>query len=429
MKKYNHEYETRMQDYDEELTELDDTEYTMGSGVNLSLKERMMILSRRDRMGRAKPTWYRILIVAVVLLVVMTVVQKNRVVSNKNIAGAEVLDGQIQLTFVGDLSLGGGVETLAEAKSYKSLFRQASVLWEDSSFVFANLETPILRQNTVYGEADKAVTVSAPWTALKVASENGVNVVSAANDHIGDYGRKGMEHTLEALNNYGVQYAGAGANMDEAIEYRLLEEGELTVGFIAFSDVVPKRFAATSDRYGIASSSYTELYRQVLEASKYSDFVVVYVHWGSENSLMVTDEQQQIAHQLIDSGANVVIGTHPQVLQPVETYGDGIIFYSLGAFIGDTIQHDERCTVMVQLNVTEQTGEAEFTLIPMYIEDFRPCLTDNAIYTRRIQNTLVDNLEKYEYTIDEDGRIHITMDLYTPGEKSDVVEVSEDNVA
>lgn len=391
--------------------------YTMGSGNRLSLKNKMTILSRRDRMGRLKPTWYRMLVVLVLLLVVMTVIQRSHIVSNQGVTGVTVGQNEVQFAFVGDISLGEGVAQMAESKGYSSLFYQASKLWENSSLVFANLETPILRQNTVYGQADKTETVSASWTALKVASERGVNVVSVANDHVGDYGRKGIEHTLEALENYGVAYAGAGANLTEAASYKLIETDGVTVGFVSFSDIVPKRFAATGSLYGVNISSYTELYRNVLNASHDSDFVVVYAHWGEENSLTTVEEQQQFAHQLIESGADVVIGTHPKVLQSVELYEDGIIFYSLGTFIDDTIQRDECCSVMVQMNVNKESGAAEFTLIPMRIRDFRPTLTDSGLYIKRIQNALTDDLEKWDYTVDEDGWIHISLDLYTPGEK------------
>lgn len=393
--------------------------YTMGSGNRLSLKNKMTILSRRDRMGRLKPTWYRMLIVLVLLLVVMTVIQRSHIVSNRGITGATVEQNEVQLTFVGDISLGEGVEQVAESKGYSSLFYQASKLWEKSSLVFANLETPILRQNTVYGQADKAETVSASWTALKVASERGVNVVSVANDHVGDYGRKGIEHTLEALENYGVAYAGAGENLTEAASYKLIEADGVTVGFVSFTDVIPKRFTATGSLYGVSTSSFTEPTRNVLNASRYSDFVVVYVHWGEENSLTTAEEQQQLAHQLIESGADVVIGTHPKVLQSVELYEDGIIFYSLGTFIDDTIQRDECCSVMVQLNVNKESGAAEFTLIPMRISDFRPTVTESSLYIKRIQNALTGDLNAGDYTVDEDGWIHISMDLYTPGEKQE----------
>lgn len=401
---------------------------TLGAGCNLTLKERIAILSRRDRMRKMKPTWYRMLIAIVVLGIVMSLAQTHRTrsIMEKVVQGTPVNDSEVQITFVGDISLGRGVETYAAARSYNSLYREARVLWQESSLVFANLECSIIRQNASYSEADKSELISASQTALKVSAENGLNVVSLANDHVADYGRKGVRHTIEALEKYGIGYAGAGANIDEAGDYHLLEADGVTVGFVSFSDVVPKRFAATEDNYGVAPASYSALYRNVMEAAKYSDFVVVYVHWGENDSITVTDEQRQIAHQLIDSGADVVIGTHPQVLQPIESYGDGVIFYSLGNFIYDTIQRDERNTVMVQLNVDQETGAAAFTLIPMHIVDFRPCVTESAIYVAQIHDDLLKELPENAYTVDASGRIQIALQLYTPGEKEPLpVETDE----
>ena len=121
----------------------------------------------------------------------------------------------------------------------------------------------------------------------------------------------------------------------------------------------------------------------------------------------MTDSERKIAHQLIESGADVVIGCHPHVLQPVEFYKNGIIFYSLGNFVFDQGQRPARNTTLLQMNVNRETGAVVFTLIPMHIDEFRPHVTDNSLYLSQIQDVLTESLPEGSYTITESGLIQI----------------------
>ncbi|MBQ9532206.1 MAG: CapA family protein [Eubacterium sp.] len=244
-----------------------------------------------------------------------------------------------------------------------------------------------------------------------------MDAVSLANNHVADFGRDGVRNMIELLQEYDVEYAGAGANRDDAGTYRLLEADGLTVGFVACTEVLPNHFAATNDDYGVCSTGYPNLYENVLEASLYSDFVVVYVHWGNEYDLRITESQREIAQRLIDCGADIVIGSHPHILQEVEQYKNGIIFYSLGNYIFDQALRQSRNTIMLQLNANKTTGEGYFTLIPMRINNFHPYETKNRFYISEIHQSLLKELPIKAYTVLENGRIQIPIKLFTPGDK------------
>ena len=191
---YDEDYDGDYEAYDdyEDYDNLDDYEgYDEEEAPRkLTLKEKIRIVSRRDMMGRALPTWYRILI-AVVVLAGLTLglnFMTRNAYASKQVTGAPVDNNQVQLSFVGDVCLGGDVGTYGETSGYSGLFAQASQLWRDSSLVFANLECTVIRQNTAYYDHPKEVKYAASQTALKVAAEKGVNAVSVANDHVGDYG-------------------------------------------------------------------------------------------------------------------------------------------------------------------------------------------------------------------------------------------------
>lgn len=389
------------------------------SRKKLTLKQRLLILSRKDRMGRAKPTFLRVLIFTAVLIAGMVFLNKAQINSRNSQppTPVPVQENEAQISFVGDVMLGRKVADYGEKESYSELFRDAGVLWKNSSLVFANLENPIIRENETYSHPEgKNVLLSASAEALQFMAEAGVNAVALANNHMGDFGRKGIRHTIEALEACGLPYAGAGGNSDEAGACKVLEADGVTVGFLSCTAVYPEKNAATVDGAGVCTSSYGSLYRNVNEASNDCDLLVVYMHVGGESALSISDAQQRLAHQLIESGANIVIGSNPNILQSIEQYKDGIIFYSLGCFVFDQLTRAVRNTAMVQLNVDKTTGEGCFTVIPMRVNDFHPYETTNGFYVSQIHRALLEDLPESAYSISEDGRIQIPMKLFDPGE-------------
>ncbi len=409
-------------DEDEYYDEEDVEELPPIGEKRLTLKQKMMIVSRRDRMGRLAPRWYRVVAVILVLFIAMEVIalRQSQAWASSTVTATPVAENEVQLSFVGDVSLARYVEVYGESQGYASLFRDSSALWANSTYVFANLECALTRDNTTYyNNTAKAIKLAASVSVAGELADAGINVVSVANDHSVDYGRKGLRHELTALKNAGITYAGGGKGLEAAAQYVLLDCDGVTVAFLAFTDIIPDHFTATADGYGVLTPSYTNFYLQVNRASQEADVVIVYAHWGEDEVVSTTDEQETIAHQLIESGADIVIGSHPHVLQEIEEYQDGIIFYSLGNYIFDQANRSTRNTVMVQLNLNTETGEGEFTLIPMRINNFHACVTDSSYYISQIQSSLLSGLDKSAYTTTSDGRIHISMQLYEPSDESE----------
>ena len=383
----------------------------------LRLRERMMILSRRDRMGKRMPTWYRVLAAVLVLTAVLVVANRARLNRLRNdIPRAEpLLHGTVRLAFAGDVSLGGQVAAFGETQGYDALFTALTPLWQDASLVFASLEGTVLPEDG--GDYPAADTAREPSpvasAALSAAGRAGLNAWSLANDHSLDYGSRGLEATLRAMEELDLQYAGAGENLTAAGSCRVLEADGLRVGFLACSAVNPNGPGPIDDCC-LATTAYSALYRNVLLASETCDLVVVYVCWGELDGLTVTDAQRRVAHQLIQSGADVVIGAHPHVLQPVEQYRDGWIFYSLGNLVSDRGRRGERESVLVRLDLDTTNGVGAFTLIPLLLEDFRPAATENGFYVSQIRQSLLSELEAEAYTVSDNGRVTIPITLNIP---------------
>ncbi|HFC36337.1 MAG TPA: hypothetical protein ENJ49_01525, partial [Candidatus Moranbacteria bacterium] len=96
-----------------------------------------------------------------------------------------------------------------------------------------------------------------------------------------------------------------------------------------------------------------------------SDFIVVYSHWGREYKLVNSERQQKLAHQFIDAGADLIIGAHPHVVQPIEIYKNKAIFYSLGNFVFDQYFSDNVRSIL-GVGVLLENKKIKFTLIPLF---------------------------------------------------------------
>ena len=379
----------------------------------LRLREQMMILSRRDRMGKALPTWYRVLAAAVVLCLVVVLAGSKRTdeLRNRSVAAEPLIQGTVRLSFAGDMDLSDNVAALGEAEGYEPLFSGVSPLWADSAYVFSCLDGVVQPES---GELEALETADSPnpvaAAALSAAAAAGINACSLANDHSFDYGSAGLAETVRRMQELGLQYAGAGEDLTAAGDYRVLEADGLTIGFIACSAVNPNGPGPIDD-YCLTTTAYSALYRNVLLASDTTDLVVVYVCWGEQDAVAVSDAQRRVAHQLIQSGADVVIGTHPHVLQPVEQYQGGWIFYSLGNLVSDQNMRSERESVLVRLDLDQSDGSGTLTLIPLLLQDYCPTATENGFYVDQIHYSLLRELEEGSYEIEDNGRITLPFRL------------------
>jgi poly-gamma-glutamate synthesis protein (capsule biosynthesis protein) len=175
-----------------------------------------------------------------------------------------------------------------------------------------------------------------PRTSGKVLTENGYDIVQLANNHAMDYGAEGLLDTFAALDEAGVAYVGAGKDYADAAAPRIMEANGARIGFLAYSMIVPPYSAAKSDAAGINYVSVyyaTQLKRDIAAMRDKVDLVVVGFHWGQEGSDIPSNAQRKIAHAAIESGADLVIGTHTHTFQGVELYRGGLIAYSLGNFV------------------------------------------------------------------------------------------------
>jgi len=240
----------------------------------------------------------------------------------------------VSLVFVGDIMMDRGVESSV----YKNLDGDFNRLFEGVSFIkeadiaFANLEGPVSDVGYNVGSIYSFRMKPASLTAVKDA---GFDVLSVANNHAGDWALPAFSDTLKRLDGLDILAVGGGQNFNEASEVKIKEVGGVKIGFLAFSDVGPKWLGATDEQAGILLASDPRLPEIIKKASESVDVLVVSYHFGEEYKTHSNSRQQFLARQAIDSGAKIVVGHHPHVIQETETYKNGVIAYSLGNFIFD----------------------------------------------------------------------------------------------
>ena len=183
--------------------------------------------------------------------------------------------------------------------------------------------------------ANKRFAFRAPPSAAGRMASAGIDVASLGNNHAKDYGSSGLVDTVDLLEAAGVVTVGAGATDVEAYRFRVLRTvGGVSVAFVGVSMTVPRGFPAGSDSAGIASAySASRVVESVRAATCAADVVISVVHWGIELATCPSGAQRDFARELLDAGADAVIGHGPHVVQPVEFSDGKLVAYSLGHLV------------------------------------------------------------------------------------------------
>lgn len=241
--------------------------------------------------------------------------------------------GQTVLSFVGDVMLGRGVEQLVKKNGGDFNYPFADLLaLKNSDVLFGNLEGPVSDQGKDLGNA---YSFRMSPAVVPVLAKQGFTVLSVANNHAGDWTIDALADTFRQFAGSGVSLVGGGPNRAEAVAPKIIEKNGLKIGYLGFSDVGPNWLLAGTTSPGILSASDPDLSVLIAAAAQKCDVLVVAYHFGDEYELAPNWRQKQLAYLAIDSGAKIVVGTHPHVPQAVENYKDGVIMYSLGNFIFD----------------------------------------------------------------------------------------------
>lgn len=260
---------------------------------------------------------------------------------------------KVKILFLGDLMLDRYVRETIDRKGISWMTQDIERLFWGQDLNIANLEGTITSNSSVsigteIESKNHLRFTFDPDAAEKFLEKNRINIVNIGNNHVLNFGETGFLETKNNLENFGVEYFGDPKDADNFLVKNINGKKIALVNYNQFSEIGVEKTAEV-----------------VREAEKQAEFVIVYAHWGSEYQLSQNKSQAEKAHAFIDAGADLIIGSHPHVVQPLEIYQGKIIFYSLGNFVFDQYFSEDTKT-MLAVNVNIAKNNLEAVLIPLY---------------------------------------------------------------
>ncbi len=266
----------------------------------------------------------------------------------------------VQILFVGDLMFDRGIRYYAEKGGGNNfIFEKISSLLLDNDLAIINLEGPItdeksISSGTKAGSANNYFFTFDPSLAKTLFNQN-IRLVGLGNNHILNFGSKGLASTEKYLDAANVSYFGAPGGGRSIVK----EIDGVKIAFVGYNEFAGSDIAAEQ------KSAVEEIKKQNL-----ADVVIVFCHWGAEYVKNPSKNIKDLARQFIDAGADLIIGSHPHVIQPMEEYKDKRIYYSLGNFIFDQhFNEDVRQGMGVIVKISKNTKQLEFEKKIFYLDD------------------------------------------------------------
>lgn len=311
-------------------------------------------------------------------------------------------EDKISLSFVGDLLVADYVSAITDKEGYPFLYKPSMLYLSEPDLTAGNLEFPITARG-VPVEGTPYVFKGSP-DVLPAMRDAGFDIMSLANNHALDQGVEGMLDTMNYLDEAGLSHMGAGNNDTEAFAPVIKEVRGIKVAYIGLSRVVPfSSWKADKNVAGVAESYDTRrALEAVAKAKKDADIVVVMVHWGKERVAQPEPYQKDFGKQYIDAGADLVIGSHPHVLQGFEMYKGKWIAYSLGNFIFTSYPKETAGETGVLDAVCTKSGDCEMTFHPMFTVNAQPTPLEG-----EKAKAVLDRLSSISFgvTLGEDGAL------------------------
>ncbi len=254
----------------------------------------------------------------------------------------------VSIAFVGDVMLADRIGQ--RIRQGHDPFQPFAPLLDRADVRVANLECVVAQGGA---PLDKPYTFRAHPRVLPLLRRH-VDAVSLANNHSGDFGAQAFAEMLGRLRSAQLPFFGGGHNLAEAHTPLVIERKGLRIALLGYDEFFPRQFEAGHDHPGVAWSEDEQVVRDIRRAREvhHADIVIPFMHWGEEHRPLANDRQRALARLMIDAGADAVVGTHPHVVQDIESYRGKPIVYSLGNFVFDGFDDaDNNTGWLLQLDV------------------------------------------------------------------------------
>lgn len=221
-----------------------------------------------------------------------------------------------------------------------------------------NQETPVSQSYELSSYPDFNSPVDLTYDVV----DAGFDIINLANNHMLDKGALGLKESYENWNARGVTVIGCYEEQESGKYITYYEKNDIRIAFLSYT--YGTNLNSDPAEYGLYASylKYADLEGEITEARENADFVIVSVHWGQEGSLTPNEEQKSYAQKMADWGADVILGHHPHVLQPIEEIqrqdgGTTLCVYSLGNFVHEQAQYINVVGGIISFDITKTNDE------------------------------------------------------------------------
>lgn len=320
---------------------------------------------------------------------------KKEETKKEEIKEPEPVNTSVKLSFAGDCTLGNyanqaydgsfNQEYVKQGKDATYFLRNVKSVFENDDLTIVNLEGPL---TTATSHVDKQFPFSGPIEYVNILTSGSVELVSLANNHSEDYYQQGMSDTKQVLDEKGVGYFGYETSC-------VKEVNGIKIGFLGYRSMS----LSMNNKQGQATIKAAI---DDLKNNQGANAVVVFYHWGIEREYYANSDQRELAKFTIDSGADLVMGSHPHVVQGVEEYNGKQIVYSLGNFCfgGNRNPSDTDSMIYsITMNFTDGVYTSDsHEIIPCSItsvkgrNNYQPVILEGSDKQR-----VLDKIQKYSY--------------------------------
>lgn len=290
-----------------------------------------------------------------------------------------------RLLFAGDAHFHWRVKELQQKHSLIFPIQTLRSLFLKSDYRILNLETTLSLEGLPFNK--KSYIFSSDKKNVQLLKFLNINTAILGNNHSLDMGAQGLKNTMLELRNARINTVGAGQNYNEATSPLYFTVNDIRFSMLSFSSIGEMMTFSGNSKAGVARPSLDIIHTQIKEMKKYSDVILVSLHWGIEYYVHPTKKQINLAHKIIDMGATAIIGHHPHIPQGLEKYKDGFIAYSLGNFLFGSVNSRQNHNMLLKLNFYKKTKQLHSVSIYPILGRYRDA-KDEGIRQLRAKETI-----------------------------------------
>lgn len=285
---------------------------------------------------------------------------------------------KISIAAVGDImahmpQINSAYRKEQDSYDFRDHFSEVKPIFHASDLVIGNLETTLAGKDRGYSGYPM---FNAPDELADALAWAGFDVLSTANNHSLDRGEKGLLRTLEVLVERGITPVGTHSSLEARNSPVIVERNGITIGLLAYTYGTNGIPIPNGKSYLVNLIDHQQMEKDITNLRPRVDLVVICMHWGNEYQRQPHASQISLANMLVAWGADIILGSHPHVIQPAEFINDSFVIYSLGNFISNQRDRYRDSGVILTLEITKDPADNKVSIervsyIPTWVHKFR----------------------------------------------------------